>query len=98
MTHHEHSNPQNLNHMSLKSVRTIIIVAVCCFFLCFIQAVTAQEKLLPNQTVAKSIEAAKTQTYSVSLNDGDYVSGSINQHGKINVSILNPDGSLLRRF
>ena len=57
----------------------------------------AQERLLPNQTVAKSIESAKTQTYSISLNDGDYVSGSINQHGKVNVSILSTDGSLLRR-
>ena len=32
------------------------------------------------------------------MNDGDYVSGSINQHGKLNVSILNNDGALLRRF
>jgi len=55
-------------------------------------------ELLPNQTVAKSIEPGKTQTYSVSLNDGDYVSGSINQHGKVNVRILSTDESLLRRF
>src|SRR5437764_7567196 len=99
MTHHGQSKQQNLNHISsLKNVRTIIIAALFCCFLCFIQGVTAQEKLLPNQNVAKSIESAKTQTYSVSLNDGDYVGGSINQYGKVNVSILNTDGSLLRRF
>jgi enterochelin esterase family protein len=44
------------------------------------------------------IEPGKTDSYSISLNDGDYVSGSINQHGKVNVSILSADGSLLRRF
>jgi len=76
MTHHEQLNQQNLSHMSaLGSVRTMMTVAVFCFiFLCVIQGVTAQDKLLPNQTVAKSIEPGKTRTYSVSLNDGDYVS------------------------
>src|SRR5689334_25232952 len=76
----------------------IFIVFSIVLVLSSVQAAFGQEKLLPNQTVAKSIESAKTQTYLVSLNDGDYVSGSINQHGKVNVSILGTDGSLLRRF
>jgi hypothetical protein len=62
------------------------------------QGVSTQRKLLPNQTVVQGIEPGKTDSYAISLNDGDYVSGSIKQHGKVNVSILSTDGSLLRRF
>lgn len=60
--------------------------------------VNAQEKLSPNQAVAQNIEAGKTHSYLVSLNDGDYVSASITQHSEVNVTILNPDGSVMRRF
>ena len=90
-------NPREQLRRSAPILR-IIFTALISFIALFVPSVAAQERLLPNQTVAKSIESTKTQTYSISLNDGDYLSGSINQHGKVNVSILNSDGSLLRRF
>ncbi|MGH9880839.1 MAG: enterochelin esterase domain-containing protein, partial [Pyrinomonadaceae bacterium] len=74
----------------------IITVFAFCFVLLFAQGVYPQEKLTLNQAV--DIEPDKTQTYPISLNDRDYVSGSITQRGKVDVIILNPDGSLMRRF
>ncbi len=79
-------------------MKTIIAFSIALALLFPLQDAVAQERLLPNQTVAKSVESNKTHTYLVSLNDGDYVSGSINQHGKVNMSILGADGSLLRSF
>src|SRR5262249_8666025 len=40
----------------------------------------------------------KTGSFSIPLNDGDYVGGSVTQQGKVDVLVLNPDGSVLRRF
>jgi enterochelin esterase-like enzyme len=99
MTHHEQLKKQNAQtDVFVEDVIKTIIVVIFCFFLCFVQGVAAQEKLLPNRPMKHVIEPGKTDTYAVSLNDGDYVSGSINQHSKVNLSILSTDGSLLRRF
>ena len=76
----------------------IITVSALCVIHLFVQDARAQQKLSPNQPVVRSIEPGKTDSYSISLNDGDYVSNSINQQGKVDVIILNPDGSRLRRF
>lgn len=76
----------------------IINVVAICFFLFFVHDVLSQEKLLPNRAVTRDIEPGKTHSFSISLNDGDYVDGSISQHGKVNITIVNPDGSIMRRF
>ena len=74
----------------------IIILALCSVLLSA-QQVAAQQKLVPNEAMARAIEPGKTDSFSVSLNDGDYVSASLAQHGKVNFMILNPDGSALRQ-
>ena len=75
-----------------------ICLLVFCFLFVPTQEVIAQERLLPNQTVARKIEPGKTDLFSIALNDGDYISGSIGYHGKINFFILNPDGTIARRL
>src|SRR6266576_2219384 len=74
-----------------------IIIPVFCSRLLIAQQVVAQQKLVPNETVARTIEPGKTDSLSVSLNDGDYAGASIAQHGKVNFVISYPDGSVLRR-
>jgi len=39
-----------------------------------------------------------TQTHTIQLTAGDYVSGSITQQGRTSIVLLQPNGSLLRRF
>src|SRR5499427_7552002 len=62
-----------------------------------VQAAVAQEKLSPNQTVAKKIEPGKTELLSIALNDGDYTNVSFGYKGKINFFLLYPDGTIARR-
>ncbi len=62
------------------------------------QGVSAQEKLTVNQAVTRNIAPGDTHKFSISLNDGDYVGASISQHGKVNLFILSPDGSVMRRL
>jgi enterochelin esterase-like enzyme len=73
----------------------IIITALC--FVLSAQQVFSQQKLVPNETAVRAIEPGKTDSFSVLLKDGDYVSASIAQHGKVNLMILKPDGSVMRR-
>src|SRR5580658_9189667 len=61
-------------------------------------ALWAQDTLTPNQPVTREIAPGTTQSYSVRLNAGDYVSGSITRHGATNIVIFLPAGTLLRRF
>jgi enterochelin esterase-like enzyme len=74
-----------------------IIIAVFCSVLLLAHQAAAQQKLLPSESVARTIEPGKTDSLSVSLNDGDYASASLVQRGKVNLMILSPDGSVLRR-
>ena len=76
----------------------IITVSAFCFLLSFVQDVSAQQKLSPNQAVVQNIEPGKTHSYLISLNDGDYAGVSFSQHGRVNLFILNPDGSVMRRL
>ena len=57
-------------------------------------ALIAQEKISPNQPVARKLEAGKSDVFSIALNDGDYVNVSISFKGKINFFVLNPDGTI----
>jgi enterochelin esterase-like enzyme len=67
------------------------------FFILNAQAV-AQEKLSPNQTVSRKLEPRKSDAFSITLADGDYVNVSIGFKGKINFFLLNPDGTIARRL
>jgi len=50
------------------------------------------------ELVVGDTSGASPTWYSVSLREGDYVTGSINQKGRTRIVIYLPDGSLLRRF
>ncbi len=71
---------------------------VFCFLFLPTQEVIAQERLSPNQTVARKIEPGKTVLFSIALNDGDYFNVSIGYKGRINFFVLNPDGTIARRL
>ena len=75
-----------------------IALLVFCFLFLPTQEVTAQERIPPNQTVARKIEPGKTDVFSISLNDGDYFNVSIGYKGKINFFLLNPNGTIARRL
>jgi hypothetical protein len=75
---------------------------ICLLIFCFLFLPTpeaiAQERVSPNQTVARKIEPGKTDLFSISLNDGDYFNVSLGYKGKINFFLLNPDGTIARRL
>lgn len=74
------------------------IALMLCMFLSLAQGVVAQEKLLLNQPVARTLEPGQTALFAISLNDGDYLNVSIGYKGKINFFMLNPDGTIARRL
>ena len=69
-----------------------------CLYLLLAQTVFAQEKLTVNQPVSRNIAAGATEKYSISLNDRDHAGVSFSQHSRVNLFILNPDGSVMRRL
>lgn len=68
------------------------------FFFLNAHGLIAQEKLSPNQTVSRKLEPGKSEVFSITLNDGDYVNVAIGFKGKINFFLLNPDGTIARRL
>src|SRR5262245_57210448 len=90
---------QNIQpHTSVKADMKIITGFAFCFVLWFVHSVNAQVKISPNQAVTRNVEPGESHIYSVSLQDGEYVDASITPSGRIDVIILNPDGSPHRRF
>src|SRR5437660_8884979 len=71
---------------------------IFCFLFLPTQKVIAQERLSPNQTVARKIEPGKTVLCSMALNDGDYFNVSIKYKRKINFFVMYPDGTIARRL
>jgi len=61
-------------------------------------AFAAEDSLKINEPVDHDLTAGSSPRYEIRLNADDYVAGSIEQHGKVDMAILLPDGSLLRRF
>ena len=57
-----------------------------------------EDSLKINQPVEHDLTAGSSQRYEIRLNVDDYAAGSIEQHGKVDIAVLLPDGSLLRRF
>jgi enterochelin esterase family protein len=80
-----------------KVVLTIGLLAFC-FLVLGGQEVIAQERLSPNQTVARTIKPRSTDVFSIPLKDGDYFNVSIGYKGRINFFLLNPDGTIARRL
>lgn len=74
-----------------------IVLAACCLLSLPTQAVSAQERLSPNQTVARTIKPRGTDLFSIALKDGDYFNVSIGYKGRINFFLLNPDQTIARR-
>ena len=81
----------------MKSNRWTTFLVVCLLLFCVLD-IFAQDTLLPNKVEARDLEGGKTHIYSIALKDGDYASFSISQRGTVNLTILRPDGSLMRRF
>src|SRR6266705_408657 len=81
----------------VKATLKCVSVSICLYLL-LVQSVSAQENPTVNQAVSRNIAAGTTDKYSISLNDGDYVATSIRQHGTVNMIVLNPDGSVMRRL
>jgi enterochelin esterase-like enzyme len=75
----------------------IRLLLLCFLFFLAAPELIAQEKLTPNQPVARKIEPGKTDFFSIALNDGDYFNISFGYKGRINFFILNPDGTIARR-
>lgn len=75
-----------------------ILSLVFCFLFLPALEVFAQEKLSPNQTVARTIGPGKTDLFSIALKDGDFFNVSIGYKGKINFFLLNSDGTIARRL
>ena len=80
-----------------EGVLQIGLLAFCFLFLPT-QEVIAQDRLSPNQTVARTIEPGKTDLFSIPLKDGDYFNVSIGYKGRINFFLLNPDGTIARQL
>src|SRR5687767_7894489 len=74
-----------------------IRLLLLCFLFFPTLEVIAQERLTPNQPVARKIEPGKTEIFSIALNDGDYVNVSIEYKGRINFFVQYPDGTIGRR-
>src|SRR5688572_3931621 len=83
---------------SFFTARPSVSLLALCFLLSPAQEVTAQEKLSPNQTVARTIEPGKSDLFSIAVKDGDYFNVTIGYKGKINFFLLNPDGTIARRM
>jgi enterochelin esterase family protein len=62
------------------------------------QSASAPDTLAPNKVVTGQVAPGTPRSYSLRLNSGDYVGGSITQHGQTTISIYLPDRSFLRRF
>lgn len=75
-----------------------IIITILCSVLVIAQQVGAQERLVPNDSVTRTIESGKADSFSLPLNDGDYVTVSLEQNARVDTTVALPDGSLLRRY
>src|SRR6266542_633332 len=88
------------NHQSRRFVGGAMKIGLLIFCFLFLptQEAIAQERVSPNQTVARKIGPGKTDLLSISLNDGDYFDVSIAYKGKINFFLLNADETIARRL
>src|SRR5215472_15894911 len=83
--------------MAVKYAMKMTLLSFC-FLLLGASGLVAQEKISPNQMVARKVDPGKTEFVTIALNDGDYVNASIAYKGKINLFLLSPDGTIYRRL
>ena len=57
-----------------------------------------EDSLKINQPVDHDLTAGSSQRYEIRLHADDYAAGSLEQQGKVDMTVFLPDGSLLRRF
>lgn len=83
--------------MNSRRVENISALAA---FVCILLTnnVFAQDGISLNHPVARDIAGRKTDSFPLLLNDGDYTSALMKSEGKLNVTVLNPDRSIYRRF
>jgi enterochelin esterase-like enzyme len=72
-----------------------IILAVVLFVA---TTATAQESLKIGEPVKRQVASGAVQSYAIELKAGDYVDCSLDQHGRIDLTILAPDGSPVRHY
>src|SRR5277367_2045959 len=72
-----------------------IILAVVLFVA---TTATAQESLKIGEPVNRQVASGAVQSYAIELKAGDYVDCSLDQHGRIDLAILAPDGSPVRHY
>jgi enterochelin esterase family protein len=91
---------EKYNAQSRRFAEVVLTIGLAAFCLLFspTQQVVAQERLSPNQTVARTIKPGRTDLFSIALKDGDYFNVSIGYKGKINFLVLYPDGTIARRL
>jgi hypothetical protein len=58
----------------------------------------AQQSLKVKEPVHGELSSGSVSSCAIELRTGDYVSGLLDQHGKIDLTIFAPDGSPVRRF
>lgn len=58
----------------------------------------AQQSLKIKEPVARQLSSGSVQSYAIELKAGDYVAGMLDQHGKTDLTIFEPNGSPLRHY
>ena len=58
----------------------------------------AQQSLKVKEPVHGELSSGSVSSCAIELRTGDYVSGLLDQHGKVDLTIFAPDGSPVRRF
>ncbi|HKR62552.1 MAG TPA: hypothetical protein VJZ00_02375, partial [Thermoanaerobaculia bacterium] len=53
--------------------------------------------LVPNEPVVRTLAPGKTDSFSITLRDGDYVTASLAQDDRVDLTIRYADGSILRK-
>jgi hypothetical protein len=78
---------------------TKISVALVSVALASASTALAQQPLSAGESVVRDVTAGTTDGYTIQLNTGDYISGSVDQRGIVVVATaFLPDGSKIRTF
>jgi enterochelin esterase-like enzyme len=64
----------------------------------YVTTVLAQESLKINKPIERQLTSGSVQSYPIDLKAGDYVATLLDQHGKADLTIIQPDGSPLRHY
>jgi enterochelin esterase-like enzyme len=73
------------------------LIPAFCSILLFPHHALAQQTLVPNGPATRTLAPGKTDSFPVSLNDGDYITASLAQDARVDLTIRYVDGSILRQ-